>query len=226
MGASTVNHRRTIVLFLLSGLALAMFAGSVLAPVGPAFQGRALNAWLKDLHDTSPVVRNRAAEAVRQIGAEAVPPLVKLLRQRDSALKLRLARWANVLLPWPGSQSVAEKQVPAIQACRALGPAARPAIPELIALLDGGETVGEAMHALAVIDISLFPLSGALTNGAYSARVRRSVARRLAGGGYAPHQVVPALVLALQDADPGVSEAAAASLLRVDPVAAAKLGLR
>lgn len=227
VGRVPVSHRRNIALFLLPAMILAAFACCLLAPLEPVHQGRRLAAWLQDFDSASPQRRDRAAEAVRQMGAAVVPSLVEILRQRDSGFKVALGKWMNAVVPVQlYFRPAGERHRQAIQACRALGPAGRPAIPELIALLNDAESSSAAAHALAVIDLRIFPLSRALTDGNYAAPVRRSIALRLACGWYNPQQVVPALVQGLQDADSGVSVAAAESLKRIDPAAAARLGLK
>src|SRR2546426_409324 len=133
--ASLKNHRllacALAVAFVLIGWAI-----HFLLPLEPLYQGRRLSAWVADLHPHKSVEQQRRAEAaLRGIGADAVPYLLKLLQQKEPRLKkeLREVSWKTKRLmgidsvyelPWvePMERSI---QLP--PAFSALGPAAKPA---------------------------------------------------------------------------------------------------
>ena len=56
----------------------------------PAYQGRRLSVWLRELQHPSPVVRQQAQVAIRNVGTNAVPLLRELLHARDSSFKTNL----------------------------------------------------------------------------------------------------------------------------------------
>jgi HEAT repeat protein len=62
----------------------------------PVYQGKTLSEWLEGC-DKSHWVGTKwreSTEAVRQIGTNAIPTLLRKLRQKDSALTLKLRSWA------------------------------------------------------------------------------------------------------------------------------------
>src|SRR5213593_2462078 len=79
-------------LILLGAVSTALLVWRLMA-TEPSYQGRPLTHWLEQLQIGQyydPKVKDEAVKALRAIGASAVPPLVKLLEKRDSALKQRI----------------------------------------------------------------------------------------------------------------------------------------
>src|SRR5437870_121229 len=124
-------------------IALAVIAGIVwmLVPREPRYQGKYLSSWLRSL-DNSPMqfrvdglvveTNHPVAQAILHMGTEAVPILVRELRARDSVVKLKLMellrRQSVIRIDFTPAYV---RQRRAIEACFALGPTAKAAIPEL-----------------------------------------------------------------------------------------------
>src|SRR5688572_24262698 len=78
-----------LTLLLLAGVALLCLA---LRPREPVFDGRPLSVWLQELGSENSVKANRAREAVKAMGTNALPTLIHLLGTRESFLKAKLRR--------------------------------------------------------------------------------------------------------------------------------------
>ena len=212
-----MNQRyRTVLFVLLAGVILA-FTFYALRPREPVYQGRRLSAWLRDMGLYPAKYRHDAEEAVRQIGTNSLPTLLKLLAAKDSFLKkLTLASLAKmhplIRVDWPSAQDL---HVRAMLAFHVLGPEAKAAIPALTDLLKHPETAPSAARALMSIGPdAVLPLVRALTNE--NRIVRRTAAFGLGQIRSAETAVTLALVKSLKDADARVRHAAAESLRRTN----------
>jgi hypothetical protein len=81
----------------LAVVGLAMWQGLRRHEQGPVYQGKGLRTWAREyslnLNTGIPesVKKREAAEAaIRGIGTNAIPALLRMLRERDSAMKCRL----------------------------------------------------------------------------------------------------------------------------------------
>ena len=125
-----------IVVCVFAGIALFAFRSRE-----PVYQERPLSAWLEDLDYGQPSFRREAVpqaeEAVRQIGTNAVPFLVGMMRCKDSPFRKKMVALCSKqsfikfnfrppadTLQWRGALGI-----------YVLGPAGKAAIPELINLL-------------------------------------------------------------------------------------------
>ena len=69
----------------------------------PLYKGRTLTSWLKSWYriDGGKLIFNQQSEeAIRQIGTNGIPTLLRLLRARDSAFKIKvinLLQWQHVV---------------------------------------------------------------------------------------------------------------------------------
>ena len=192
----------------------------------PVYRGRALTSWLRDSAEVfyvvdhpgldmfqrydliSPLGTNASAglnatapqarEALHQIGTNAIPTLLRLLRAKDSPSKakfINLARRQRLikieLAPsdfWNYAAAWAFQQ---------LGESARSAVPSLIDIAK--ENVSQSSRKFAIMS--------------------------LGSVGPAAKEAVPALLLWLTNADSEVRSWAAISLRHIDPQAAFKAGL-
>jgi hypothetical protein len=100
----------------------------------PMYQGKTLNQWMSEASvgvwpRQSPVA---ADEAIRQIGTNGFPMIASLLRSHDSALKSRLLRlyYKQSIIRIHISTQLEQHRC-ALAACWALGPEAKPLIPEV-----------------------------------------------------------------------------------------------
>jgi hypothetical protein len=134
-----MKRRRVILATLLIAI-LGGFAWFVLpAPPEPVYQGKRLTFWLEDLNGTraTQAERAKAEEAIRAIGTNAIPTLLRMLRARDTPLKLRLIALAQKQHVFKiHHTSAQELNMQAAEGIRLLGPAAASAVPQLIRLYD------------------------------------------------------------------------------------------
>jgi len=191
---------------------------------------RVLPVLIKALKDR--YISNEAAHALGNIGKDAVPALLPLLKGKDTELR----KWAAVSLSDIGPD--AKETIPALIEClqdedqslagwaaSALGrmaPESKAAIPALIKLLDKdnlGSTrsrgVSTTIDALTRFGQQAVPaLTEALKDP--SERIRAGAAGCLALIGKPAKGAIPALVLALRDEHPLVRENAGLGLIAIE----------
>ncbi len=74
----------------------------------PEYQGRGLRTWLREARGQSNrQARGRAEAAIRQIGTNAIPTLLEMLRQKDSPL-------TSKLIPWWGRHIAERRHLPSL----------------------------------------------------------------------------------------------------------------
>jgi HEAT repeat protein len=168
-------------------------------PSEPDYQGRTLSDWLASLGrnqlqflNLRPQPNQPAAEAFQAMGARAVPFLHRELRS------LELARREH-----------------AADAAHAIGPGAKQLIPDLLASAistanSGQDPYSEVFALAAMGPESIGPLTNMFTNQNRWARIRTGDAFYMTD--YDAEPAVPALLIALEDADPGVRSEAAQAL--------------
>ena len=191
-----------------------------LLPHEPVYQGRRLSSWVADLHPHKSEEQQRRAEsALKAIGPDAVPYLLKLLQHREPPLReeLREVSWKTKRflgiesvyeLPWVES---VERQMHLIAAFSALGSSAKPAIPALTNLLRQPHTAYVSACALARIGPQgLPPLVGALDDP--HPEVRAAAAGVLGSVESDAEKILPALRQSLRDADTHVRIGSVVSL--------------
>src|SRR5438309_2037586 len=130
---ATANQIRRSVLISVFVMLAAGFIFYAFHPTQPSFHGRNLGEWLTDLEnarddqEAEPVAR-----AVRHIGTNAIPVLLRMIDQEDSALKkkfLMLAQSQRFLKI--RFTDATGQHVRAMLGFAALGPAAKSAVPNL-----------------------------------------------------------------------------------------------
>src|SRR5580698_7244640 len=107
----------------------------------PVYNGKPLSYWLQGFGNVSKNTTlpndGEATAAIRQIGTNAIPTLLRMLRAHDSPFKSRFLKWAYhyrfVRLRY---QSAGNLNMEALRGFSELGPAATDAIPDLIKTLD------------------------------------------------------------------------------------------
>ena len=140
------QKRRIRLYLLIAAMLLAAFALGIWEPrrqVGPVYLGKALSQWLEEVPDgwDSPVEGRQkpaVAKAVRAMGTNALPTLIKMMEARDWPPKPRLLWLASNLLHLDLMRHTnpAERQnVRALFGFCALGTNANPAVPALTNLL-------------------------------------------------------------------------------------------
>lgn len=195
----------------------------LLQPGEPQFGGRRLSEWLANLdrqHNRRSQIE-RAEKAVRCIGPNALPFLLRMLQTSDSAFKRKGIEMAR-------KQSVIAFQFPdenqrlnwALAGFHALGSEAESAVPTLIAWIEAKGVTTDTRtrcRALAAIREIGPPASNAIPAllAALNDKekwVRSNAAIALGAVGQRPAVVVPALVASLNDPDPVVRGFSVAAL--------------
>ncbi len=139
----------------------------------PIYSGKYLSKWLDDVENEKPNEANeQAREAIRQIGTNALPFLLKEISDPGEI-------WNKVGSTnlYYKSQEAAKRRFNISIGFKILGPIAKPAVPALIDLLNNGNNPESAAEALTKIDsqIAVIALTNALTN--------KSMDRRIAAAG-------------------------------------------
>lgn len=131
------NARTLVVIALLS-------APRLLTAAEPRYQGRSLMAWLEDLQSEPGTAAYRGAEAaVREIGSAAVPTLLDDLKAGEEP--------SNTTVTAGSFASAEFRRNRAWRAFRILGPAAAPAVPDLVYMLAAGKQARLAARVLGMI---------------------------------------------------------------------------
>ncbi len=136
---------RFVISAVLMAAALAGFAWLVLRPHEPVYQGKPLSFWLQEAYQSGnhqvESANTTAEKAIRELGTNAVPYLIKLAGTRYSPPRMLLGALARepdlVFLHLPQQEYKIEMS---IWAFRLLGPQAKPAVPALIHLLNEGNS--------------------------------------------------------------------------------------
>jgi hypothetical protein len=103
---------------------------------GPVYDGAPLNVWLRLLDYRASPSPDRARAAIRHLGPAAMPLVIEWLDWRDSLLRRALNAWVGGDPQHIDFQTLnpKDRRHLALDACDALGPAAQPAIPKLVAI--------------------------------------------------------------------------------------------
>jgi HEAT repeat protein len=133
------SARRLLFAVALVGI-LSWFAWFILKPREPSYQGRSLSNWLEEASEGGfgiyPDARPEAVNAIRQIGTNAIPTLLKMAKAKDSKLTFFLRKWNNRFprldLPFFPTE---EMRGLAVTGFYVLGPKAKSAVPGLTGLL-------------------------------------------------------------------------------------------
>ena len=150
--------RKVIALLVLFGIiAGAIALHSLLRQREPEYQGKTLSAWLKVGGHGDPDEDKPAIEAVRQIGTNAVPFLLDMVRAKDSKFKLKLTNWTYDHLHYDILWSSAyETHMRAEGGFGVLDPAdAQRAVPTLMKLMDDPDYEVRLCAFLCLVSVKL-----------------------------------------------------------------------
>ena len=170
-------------------------------------------------------------EAIRHIGTNALPYLLKWFRYETPEWKTNYYRAVNSLVrgsnpDWTFTYQRDLGATYAFLAFYALGPQAKPAIPKLTRMLNDQNDPANAHAAAAVLgllgDDGLRPLVAVLTNQQREPILRSNVAWQISILATNKALAIPALVSILEDPDSDVRAAATNALLKIDPQALEK----
>jgi hypothetical protein len=186
-----------------------------------SYQGRQLDSWLDDcLPSAPPPAREKATEAVRHIGTNAVPTLVRMLRQKDSKFKLRLIQLIQ-MQHWVhfNFESSADRHLEAMSGIAFLGPEAKSAVPALLEIYnehrtnyyDSSLTMAQLIANMGPAAADAVPQFVQATTDA-NFQIRFNAVNTLAQIHARPDLSVPALTRSLRDPDETVRGMAALCL--------------
>ena len=160
----------------------------------PVYEGKRLSVWLKNESGTG-----ESGETVRQIGTNAIPTLLRLLRVKDSALKVKLIDLAQRQHVIKIECTPADNwHYRAAYAFGVLGTNAQTAVPALIKIAD--ENISPVSRLCAIESLGYV--------------------------GSPTKETVASLMRWTTNADRDVRNWGGVGLLRIDPEAAAKAGVR
>jgi hypothetical protein len=173
-----------VALALLFVVGIAVLAWHACSVREPSYQGRSLTKWLDEynragaMDKTGPV-----SEAIRAMGTNSLPFLLTYLRQKDPRWKSELINISHFAQRrgYKGIPGLRRTQYlsPALLALKALGPKARPIIPELLKMFENPNSASEgglALFSVGPASISAFQEACEHTNSA----VRTAAATYLA----------------------------------------------
>ena len=214
----TVNQRRRFAFVIGFLTVIAIVAWFLFHSREPEYQGKKLGGWLQQIESNQDVETREwqeAAQAVRQIGTNALPYLVMGLKASDPAWKIEAVDWVRQVLNKDLSdQLVWRHRGRALLTLRILGPIARPGIPEVAALITNTDPHIADAAFVALTEIGAVecvpPLAITLTNESTILRPAAAVSLGLLRG--RAGDAVPALVTALQNSDTYLRAEAARAL--------------
>lgn len=208
----------------------------MILPREPSYQGKGLAQWMEEfevrVRENNGTFRDNdpSLEAVRQMGPDMIPWLMSELTRKDSRIMKYLPLWIRNHPTWTFNSVAAKtRRDRAVRGFFALGAAAKPAIPQLLKLLDESEGEVKAAATTALGDIGQEPgvVIPVLVRclGDPDPRVRHSAVGAFNMYGKSASAAVPALLKAIKDPDRSVQMHARAVVRRIAPEAAAKAGV-
>jgi HEAT repeat protein len=225
MNLSPTQRRNVVLLFglLLAIVGLACF---FLSHREPVYQGKRWSEWFKSLDHLPPCTAEKqifsgqqfqAVEALRQIGAQAMPLIERELRAKDSAFKLKFMGWARQQSTFKFDYSPASvRRDKAMAVCAWLGTNAAPAVPHLIELLKNPDPT---VRASAVCTLGSVGSEAAIPHLIESAKDANILVRCFAIPALGkmtgqPDTMLPTLIEATRDTSAAVRLQAVAALER------------
>ncbi len=181
-----MGRRRLLIVLAVCAAVVALVIA--LIPREPRYDGRTLSEWIADSapRKSPDPEQTRAVEAVRHIGTNGLPWLVKWIGAKEPAWQLKLINKPSRLPLWIRHRVLPRlfrinsyhfHQRLALDGFVILGPEAAPAVPDLLQIVASSPNGSPASGALEDIGIAgLPPALNVLTNRANSAEVRVAAA--------------------------------------------------
>ncbi len=148
-----------------------VLAWEILHPGEPTYRGKPVSEWVDELYNSHLAAPHRqveegdqekAEDALRHLGTNALPTLVGMLRHKDSRAKTKLRallvgqRWLPLgkVAPAGFYYTDGDYRLSAATAFDVLGPTAKPSVPDLLLFLKDADTNLQdyAASIIAVID--------------------------------------------------------------------------
>jgi HEAT repeat protein len=216
---------------------LALIASLVFHSSEPSYHGKSLSAWLeqarqnKEIENAFPDVHldTPSARALRAMGKDALPSLIRMAHTRDTLLRKRMIDLSQ-RYDWLGihPQPFDDLQMEYVCGFSILGPAANGALPELISMLGDRAPEVRAFAAFAIGTIgpdaapAIPALQRLITNslsanvqGQWKGEDRGLAAYALGSMGPAAQRAVPQIELLRKDSDLFVRSAAEAAFVKI-----------
>jgi hypothetical protein len=162
-----MKRRRRIVWMTLACGLVTLAAILALRDREPRYEGRSLSEWIDLAGGVDPTIPEPAvADAIRHIGTNALPWLVRWLRYEEPAWKRKgremTGNWPRPLrlgFLWESAVSDEVSHAKAVVGFKILGPAAGPAVPELAGLIrsENSSVAMGAMYSLGSIGQESLP---------------------------------------------------------------------
>ena len=213
MTDSLMRKRFAITLMVLFGVAGTSIIYRALVSIDERFEGEPLEFWLRGGQPPPQYLlktnwsQQKAEEAVRHLGSDAIPVLLRKLRAADSPLKSRLIYWARKLpLVRIDPVPAARLNIAGYEGFKILGGAGRPAIPELVRIVEANRSLSSRCYSIGALGC----VGSAATNATPSllkwladtnATIRWNTALTLGRIRAQPDIVVPALIKLIEDGD-------------------------
>lgn len=220
------RRRRVIAAVVLLAIVSAFLVHALTAVKEPVYQGKRLSAWLNDTHSASDMIGGEvlspaAEQAIRAIGTNALPYLLKMIRTWDSKFQMFLLKFIPQSFHFHISTHM-DDRVRAMNGFRTLGTAAQPAFHELAHLILNSDFDPYKIYSLENADADTIAL---LADGLHSpdTKVRRRAIFALTVLTQAPAIAVPALTKALNDPDLKVKANVADALGQYGPLASSAI---
>lgn len=181
----------------------------------PTFEGKSLSEWLELKVGIEPLP-DEAVRAVRAIGTNAIPILIKMSAYEDSYLRskisLLIAAVPSLIDYYPTPYYVINDR--GFYGLKALGPASLPAFAEVTNHFYSGHAFEAAQILAEWGDVGLGPLLNAAKNG--DSTQRKAAANALSSFSYTNRSVISALRKLCQDSDEDVRIEANQSLQSIE----------
>jgi len=201
----------------------------------PEYQGRPLSYWISfEIPVTNPPYLDERVAAIRQMGTNAFPFLLKWLRDEIPAWKRKFYAVIDPNLKHANSfwQLNDHKKIRLMLSSgyvlRALGPESRTALQGLSEIVNDPSAYASAVEAMTVLASLgkdwLPPLLGVLTNQQRDPMIRWCVAQEIGQLGKDAALCIPAWQQALSDPDRRMRHFATNALLKLDPQALERAG--
>jgi HEAT repeat protein len=205
----------------LAGLGVIMFWPGKVQRVEPEYQGKKLSEWLREYRQPlgANITLQESADAVRHIGTNALPFLVKCI-QDDEDMPHWRTKLFDIACTWNTQLHVRDKALEIITqrqllgrdatwGFQILGQRASAAIPELIPVARNGNqlSASQALRALSFLgQEGLSPVLAFASDQSFKWRIQAiSVLGEMAGRGGGPrHAAVVYLIEHLKDPDPKI----------------------
>src|SRR5688572_14288763 len=128
-----VTRRRIAIVVVAVAMLGLLFCG--VRSTEPRHEGKSLTSWLRSYEPDGEEMPAHVQHAIRRMGTDALPRLLELLQERPFVAKQKIYSFLNDQVGLDLSDDFLAWKARSVQALQALGPTAKPALPELTRLL-------------------------------------------------------------------------------------------